>query len=302
MTSGSGSETTHVRAEIARQPEAWTRAADLAADAAGLLPRPGESVAVLGCGTSWFMAGAYAASREQAGQGRTDAFAASAFPIDRDYDRVVAISRSGTTTEVTRAIEATRAPTLAITAVAGTPVCEVASDALVLDFADEESVVQTVYATTTLTLLRASLGIAPTPSIDQASEVLAGDHHLAPALLETGQISFLGSGWAYGLAQEAALKLREAAQLWTEAYLQMEYRHGPVSVAEPGRTVWVFGRPVEGLLEDIGVTGATLVDDDLDPLADLVRGQLLAADRAEMVGLDPDHPRHLSRSVVLTDP
>lgn len=296
------SETTHVRAEIARQPEAWSRAADLARDADRVLPRPGESVAVLGCGTSWFMAGAYAASREQEGHGRTDAFAASQFPPARDYDRVVAISRSGTTTEVTRALEATRAPTVAITAVAGTPVCDAASEALVLDFADEESVVQTVFATTTLTLLRASLGISPASSIDQAGEVLAGDHPLGPALLDTGQISFLGSGWAYGVAQEAALKLREAAQLWTESYLQMEYRHGPIAVAEPGRTVWVLGAPVEGIREDIGATGATLVDDDLDPLADLVRAQLLAADRAERGGLDPDRPRHLTRSVVLTDP
>jgi fructoselysine-6-P-deglycase FrlB-like protein len=302
VTSGSEPENTHVRREIERQPEAWARASDLAVDVAGLLPRPGESVAVIGCGTSWFMAGAYAASREQAGQGRTDAFAASQFPVERDYDRVVAISRSGTTTEVARAIEAARAPTLAITAVDGTPVCEVAAEAVVLDFADEESVVQTVFATTTLTLLRASLGIAATSSIDQAGEVLAGHHPVGPALLETGQISFLGSGWAYGVAQEAALKLREAAQLWTESYLQMEYRHGPIAVAEPGRTVWVLGTPVDGLLDDIGATGATVVDDDLDPLADLVRAQLLAADRAELAGLDPDRPRHLTRSVVLTDP
>ena len=302
MPSGSVPATTHIRAEIARQPEAWARAADLAADVVGLLPRPGESVAVLGCGTSWFMGGSYAASREHAGQGRTDAFAASQFPTGRDYDRVVAISRSGTTTEVTRAIESTGAPTTAITAVGGTPVCEVASDVVVLDFADEDSVVQTVFATTTLTLLRASLGIAATSPIGQTREVLAGARPLDPALLETEQISFLGTGWAYGLAQEAALKLREATRLWTESYPQMEYRHGPIAVAEPGRTVWVLGTPVEGILGEIDATGATLVDDDLDPLADLVRAQLLAADRAELVGLDPDRPRHLSRSVVLTDP
>ncbi len=302
MTSGSVPETTFVRGEIARQPEAWSRAADLAGDAAGLFPRPGESVAVLGCGTSWFMASAYAASREHAGHGRTDAFAASEVPSGRAYDRVVAISRSGTTTEVTRALEASRAPTLALTAVAGTPVCEAASAALVLDFADEDSVVQTVFATTTLSLLRASLGISVAASVGQAREVLSGAHRLDPTLLETGQISFLGSGWAYGVAQEAALKLREAAQLWTESYLQMEYRHGPIAVAEPGRTVWILGTPVAGLLDDIGATGATVVDDDLDPLADLVRAQLLAADRAEGAGLDPDRPRHLTRSVVLTDP
>src|SRR6185369_16369286 len=45
---------THVRAEIARQPESWVRALALAGEVADLLPQPGESVAVVGCGTSWF--------------------------------------------------------------------------------------------------------------------------------------------------------------------------------------------------------------------------------------------------------
>ena len=43
---------------------------------------------------------AYAAMRESAGHGETDAFAASEYRFGRRYDRVVAISRSGTTTEV----------------------------------------------------------------------------------------------------------------------------------------------------------------------------------------------------------
>ncbi|MBO0845639.1 MAG: SIS domain-containing protein [Nocardioides sp.] len=300
MTDSSAPQT-HVRAEIARQPDAWARAATLLPELAGLLPRPGEAVAVIGCGTSWFMAGAYAALREAEGGGRTDAFAASEFPAGRDYDRVVAISRSGTTTEVSRALEATQAPTLAITAVGGTPVCEAATEAVVLDFADEQSVVQTVFASTTLMLLRTALGTPASPVVDQARSVLAAAHVLDPAVIAAEQVSFLGSGWAYGVAQEAALKLREAAQLWTESYPQMEYRHGPIAVAEPGRAVWVFGTPVPGLTADIEATGAVLVDDDLDPLADLVRAQLLAADRAEAAGLDPDRPRHLTRSVVLAD-
>ena len=40
---------------------------------------------------------------------------------------------------------------------------------------------------------------------------------------------FLGDGWTVGLANEAALKMREAAGAWTEAYPAMEYRHGPIS-------------------------------------------------------------------------
>src|SRR5882757_3979834 len=114
--------------EIATQPECWQRAAVLAASEGGKLPHPGERVAVIGCGTSWFMAGAYAALREAAGQGETDAFAASQFPAARSYDRVVAISRSGTTTEVVRAIESTRSPVVALTAVPGGPVDSAAGD------------------------------------------------------------------------------------------------------------------------------------------------------------------------------
>jgi fructoselysine-6-P-deglycase FrlB-like protein len=277
------------------------RAAGLAPELTGALPRAGESVAVIGCGTSWFMAASYAALREGAGLGLTDAFPASEIPAGRSYDRVVAISRSGTTTEVVRAMETVDAPVLALTAVAGSPVAAAATDAVVLDFADERSVVQTVFATTTLMLLRASLGASVDDVVAQAREVLAGQHRLDPAMTSVDQISFLGRHWAFGVAQEAALKFREACRLWTESYPQMEYRHGPVAIAQPGRAVWVFGRPVVGLADEVRRTGALLVDDDLDPVVDLVRAQLLAVERAEAAGLDPDRPRSLTRSVVLAD-
>lgn len=285
--------------EIRQQPAAWRRAADLAPRFEQILPRPGERVAVIGCGTSWFFANAYAHLREAAGAGETDFFAASDFPADREYDRVLAISRSGTTTEVLQAMAATKAPVTVITAVPGSPVTAVADDSIVLEFADERSVVQTLFATTTLVLLRAGLGVLPADVADQAEAVLAGEHAL-PADLETAeQISFLGQGWAGGIALEAGLKLREAAQLWTESYLQMEYRHGPIAIAQPGRATWIFGTPVEGLLDDVARTGATVVTSDLDPLADLVRAQLYAVGRAQRAGLDVDAPRHLTRSVVL---
>src|ERR1700728_1092870 len=96
---------TSTEAEVASQPACWRQAAALAADVGGLLPAPGERVAVAGCGTSWFMAQAYAAAREAAGQGETDAFAASELPADRSYDRLLVLSRSGTTTEILRLLD-----------------------------------------------------------------------------------------------------------------------------------------------------------------------------------------------------
>ncbi len=301
MSSDPTADAPHVREEIARQPDSWLRAAGLVPALSAVLPRPGESVAVIGCGTSWFMAMAYAGLREAAGQGPTDAFAASELPTGRRYDRVVAISRSGTTTEVVRAVTALDAPVLALTAVADTPVAAAATDTVVLDFADERSVVQTVFATTTLMLLRASLGESVDVAVTQAREVLAGRHRVDGDLLSVEQVSFLGRHWSYGVAQEAALKCREACRLWTESYPQMEYRHGPIAIAQAGRAVWVMGDPVPGLVDDIRRTGALLVDDPLDPVADLVRAQILAVDRAEAGGLDPDQPRSLARSVVLAD-
>lgn len=290
---------THMAREINRQPESWTRAIGLATDFADVLPHAGERVAVIGCGTSWFMADAYATLRELSGLGETDAFAASRFPARRSYDRVIALSRSGTTTEVLRAIEQTRAPVTAVTAVADTPLATTATDAVVLDFADEESVVQTVFATTALMLLRASLGEPLDEVVTQAREVLDGAHALSEDAAEAAQYTFVGEGWAYAIGLEAALKLRESVQLWTEAYPQLEYRHGPIAIAEPGRAVWMLGTAAPGLVGDVAATGAVLVDHPLDPVADLVRVHLLAGRRAAGAGLDPDHPRHLTRSVVL---
>ncbi|MCG7203562.1 SIS domain-containing protein [Streptomyces arenae] len=285
--------------EIATQPECWLRAAEAAASAGDALPSPGEEVAVVGCGTSLYMARSYASLREEAGHGRTDAFAASQFPAGRRYDRIVALTRSGTTTEVIDLIAAVQgaAASTVITADGSTPAAVAADHVLSLPFADEQSVVQTRFATTALALLRAHLGEDLAPAAQDARRALA--EPLDPRWVQAGQVTFLGTGWTGGLADEAALKMREAAGAWTESYLAMEYRHGPISIAAPGRVVWVFGPAPAGLSEDITRTGAILVGSDRDPLAELVLAQRLAVACAEAAGLDPDRPRNLTRSVVL---
>jgi fructoselysine-6-P-deglycase FrlB-like protein len=136
-----------------------------------------------------------------------------------------------------------------------------------------------------------------------------------PALCR--QITFLGRGWTVGLAQEAALKCREAAMFWAEAYPAMDYRHGPISIAAPGRVVWAFGEVPAGVADDVEATGAAFVHsrhhggyaalgswcggrEPLDPMADLVLAQRVAVLLATSEGLNPDLPRNLTRSVVLT--
>jgi fructoselysine-6-P-deglycase FrlB-like protein len=293
--------------EIAGQPECWRRAIALARRPDGpartALPRPGERVAVVGCGTSWFIAQAYAALREGGGHGETDAFAASEMPAGRRYDRVVALTRSGTTTEVLDLLDRLRGrtPTVAITADPAGPVRNAADEIVALDFADETSVVQTRFPTTELVLLRALLGADLDRLAAEGEAAVAAP--LPPELLAAEQFTFLGQGWTYGIAQEAALKMREAAGAWTEAYPAMEYRHGPISVTGPGRVVWWFGDPADlpdGLPGEIDRTGGRLVAFGRDPLADLVVAQRLAVALGMARDLDPDNPRHLTRSVILT--
>nr|BFE86292.1 SIS domain-containing protein [Planobispora longispora] len=258
-------------------------------------------MAVVGCGTSWFIAQTYAVLRERAGHGETDAFAASEAPAGRSYDRVLALTRSGTTTEVLdllKSLKSAAVRTTAITADPDTPVMTLADRAVVLGFADEKSVVQTRFATTQLALLRAHLGEDLTGAIADAERAIA--EPLSPEPLSAEQFTFLGSGWSYGLALEAGLKMREACRAWTEAYPAMEYRHGPISIAGPGRITWMLGEAPEGLRDEVEATGGTFLHSPLDPMAELVRVQRVAVARALARGLNPDEPRHLTRSVILS--
>jgi fructoselysine-6-P-deglycase FrlB-like protein len=286
--------------EIASQPEVWRRALETHADrAAELLRLPGERVLVLGCGTSAFAAESFAALREQSGLGVTDAaYASEPWPW-RDYDSVIVFSRSGTTTEVIDALG--RLPqgvrTVAVTGVADSAIADAVNEVLLLDFADEESVVQTRFPTTLLVLARAALGEDLSALPNQAQEALS-----RPLDIDIEGLShfvYLGSGWTYGLAQEAALKIREAAQAWAESYPMLDYRHGPLAVADARSLVWIFANAEPSLVADIERTGATVRVGTADPLVELVQAQRLAVAIAERSGLNPDAPRHLTRSIVL---
>jgi fructoselysine-6-P-deglycase FrlB-like protein len=285
--------------EIESQPAAWGRAAGLVHKIASKLPSSGQRVAVIGCGTSYYIAQAVAAAREARGCGESDAFAASETPTSRMYDSVIAISRSGTTTEVARTLAALTggARSVAISTVDHTPVVDAADDFVLLPFADEQSIVQTRFATTALALMRAHLGEDLSGPIADAEAALARPLPFDPSEFE--QFVFLGRGWTVGLAAEAALKFREAAGAWAEAYPAMEYRHGPISVAGQGTLVWWLGDAQPDLVADVRATGASFCDSELDPMAELVMLQRAAVALAEARGLDPDRPQHLTRSVVL---
>jgi fructoselysine-6-P-deglycase FrlB-like protein len=282
--------------EIRSQPALWRRAAE--GSIPDYLAARGRRMLVIGCGTSAFMAMSYAALREQAGFGETDWAFGSEVPAGRRYDVILALSRSGTTTEIVDAMrELDAGLKVVLTAVEGGPLAPLVDRHLALDYADEASIVQTRFPTTVMTLLRAGLGA------DVRASLADGDVAVVEPLpvdaRDFEHFVYLGTGWTVGLAHEAALKMREAAQAWSESYPAMDYRHGPIAVAGARSLVWIFGSPPAGLVEQVQETGARVVTSGLDPLAQLVQVQRLAVAAADAKGLDPDHPRALTRSVVL---
>ena len=242
------------------------------------------------------MAMSYASLREAAGHGETDVYAGSEMNYTRHYDRIVTISRSGTTSEIVEMLSKISAPSVAITAIHNSPVSEMATKTIVMDFADEKSVLQTRWATSALGLLRTHLGFDLRTIIEDAEKALTSD---LGELVDVEQITFIGRGWTIGLAQEAALKTRESSQFWSEAYPALDYRHGPLSISQPGRAVWAFGAITPDLIRDIEATGALLEMSTLDPMAHLIKAQRVAIAIANKRGCDVDNPRGLSRSIIL---
>ncbi|PYY08169.1 MAG: hypothetical protein DMG69_15910 [Acidobacteria bacterium] len=140
----------------------------------------------------------------------------------------------------------------------------------------------------------------------------------------------LGQGPFYGLASESALKITEMSVSYAQCFHTLEFRHGPKSVISP-QTLVIFllsetGYARErGVLEEIKSLGATTLavanraDERTSRASDLVielpleipeivrlapyvfAGQLLGLYTGLKKGLDPDHPRHLNRVVMLDE-
>lgn len=292
--------TSHAEREVFSQPEIWEQTIAFHAGVQSALPQRGEKVAFVGCRTSWFMSMASAALWETNGFGEADAFTASEYIYTRKYDRIIAITRSGTTTETVDFLEKVKGTTkiTVITAVANSPVTDHADETILVDFTDEQSVLQTRFATAILVLIRTHLGE------DLSSQIAAcrtmPQEPLDQKLVDSEQIAFLGTGLTVALAHEAALKTRESSQFWAEAYPAMDYRHGPMSIAQAGRATWMFGKAPKGLAAEVQATGAHWRESgEIDPMVDLVFAQRIAIAISEKRGLDTDNPRGLSRSVVL---
>ena len=174
----------------------------------------GERVAVTGCGTSWFIAQSYAAAREAAGQGETDAFAASEMPAGRRYDRVVVLSpvRHHDRDPAAARPAGRRRADRGDHRRRGDPGRRGGRRR---DRAGLRR--RAVGRADQVRHHRAGAAAGPPgrghrPRWPRRPETALAEP-LPAALAGARQFTFLGTGWTYGLASEAALKLREAAGL-----------------------------------------------------------------------------------------
>lgn len=159
-------------------------------------------------------------------------------------------------------------------------------------------------------------------------------HQLAPPLREFAAAHTfadyvcLGQGPFYGLACEAALKLTEMSVSYAQAFPTLEFRHGPKSIVGP-ETLLIFLLSESAyeaevdVVQEVKALGATtlVVTNVADERARLASdcllelglelpefsrmaaytfvGQLLGLYTGLKKGHDPDHPRHLTRVVIL---
>lgn len=284
----------------------------------------------VGCGTSYNLALSLAALSNQAGR------PAIAVPGGEWLNRpqvhwprwqkthVIALSRSGETTETIAAAKASRAAGAVVTAVTVEPESSIAKSCdrlLVAETHPMEGIVMTTSASLMLLLGIVDLGYAvPASLIDTARRILDdSDARMAPLLDGRSHIVYLGAGHLYGVALEGALKLMEMSQVFTQTFHPLEYRHGPISLVDE-RTAAVMlhsrGEPASeaDLVGELQAKGARVLGFDgagdvslavdCDPalagLAVLPALQLLGERTAQAHNLDTTAPRHLTKVVTLS--
>jgi glucosamine--fructose-6-phosphate aminotransferase (isomerizing) len=253
---------------------------------------------------------------------------------------VVIISRSGSTSEAVDVADRMRTaghPTIAGTCRGDSPLAALADVALVSPAGDEAAIVMTrSFASMLAILLRLVASVGGDRRLGADLDSLPGRWGEAVAAAATGRrlgatdwsrVVILGGGPSFGIAAEWGLKLTETSQVATNVHEPLEFRHGPISVCEPGMLVvgLVGGAGVNdevAVVEEAARLGATtwliaqdaehmpatqvevsLIGGGLHPSARLPLllhpGHALALSLALTRGCDPDAPRHLDQVVIL---
>lgn len=294
-------------------------------------PDPGADLNVfVGCGTSYNLALSLAALCNDLGRaaiavpGGEWANRPHVYWPRRQTAHVIALSRSGETTETVAAAKASRAAGAFVTAITVERDSSIARNCdrlLVAETHPKEGIVMTVSASLMLMLGIRSLGYdIPLSLIDTARGVLAEADARLPALLGgRSHVVYLGAGHLYGIALEGALKLMEMSRVFTQGFHPLEYRHGPISLVDE-RTGAVMlqseDQPTSetSLVGELQAKGARVLGFggpgdvsfhlDCNPalagIAVLPALQLLGERTAQAHSLDTSAPRHLTKVVTLT--
>ncbi len=297
---------------------------------APLAPAPkSEVIAFVGCGTSYNIALSLASIANASGQNAIAVPGGEWLARPQNYwpnwqkAHVVALSRSGETTETVAAAKASRAAGAFVTAITVEPKSALAANCDRLIAAEThpvEGIVMTVSSSLMLLLGIQLLGHAIAPSVvDAARRLLEDLDAQLPALIaDRSHFVYLGGGPLYGVALEGALKLMEMSQVFTQCFHPLEYRHGPISLVDD-RTVAVMlyspdQRDAEArLVQEVKDKGARVIglggpgdasfDIGVDPvltgLAYLPALQVLGERAAQSRNIDTVAPRHLTKVVVL---
>lgn len=331
--------------EIWSQPAAWQDALAVHAAATAaldpLLAAHYEQVIFTGCGSAYYLSLAAAALFQEM-TGRIaravpggELLLNPAVTLTAGKTLLVAVSRSGATSETVRAAELfrqnARGPVITLTNCGDQPLAGLADVALAIGAGQEQSTAQTRSF--------ASLLVAATVLAAQAAgradllQTMAQLPELGAALLERhaglarslgenlalDRFYFLGSGARYGLACEVNLKMKEMTLTHSEPFHFLEFRHGPMSMVN--RQAAVVGlvstansgyeRQVLAEMATLGGTVFSLAEAGADvsfasALPEAVRGvlylpvlQMMAYYRAMAKGLDPDNPANLTAVVKL---
>jgi glucosamine--fructose-6-phosphate aminotransferase (isomerizing) len=261
MTTPQEAAGTHTLAEILSQPQCWQDCLHgLKTD--GQLERLGKQIAAgaellfIGCGSSYYIAQAAAASWTALTGRRARAIPASELLLFPTLAlaapgpcQPVLISRSGHTSEVLRAAEYLESKrdirTLAISCAEDQPLEKISTATLYLLAAEELSVVMTRSFTSMLLGLQSLAAVVA--GRDDFREALcrlpAGAqkaldliHPRIRRFVDSTEIEdyvFLSQGPLVGLAAEAQLKVKEMSCSYAQAYHSLEFRHGPKAIVGP---------------------------------------------------------------------
>jgi glucosamine--fructose-6-phosphate aminotransferase (isomerizing) len=288
-----------------------------------------EVLVFIGCGTSYNLALSLATLANAAGRPAIAAPGGEWLTRPQSYwprwqkAHVVALSRSGETTETVAAARASRAAGATVTAITMEDKSALAGSCDRLVHAathPAEGIVMTTSASLMLLLGIALIGYpVPTAIADTAAGILDDVDAQLPGLIAgRAHFVYLGGGHRYGVAIEGALKLMEMSQIFTQAFHPLEYRHGPISLVDDNTmAIVLYGadqlEAETRLVRELGAKGARVIGfggpgdarfdlscaPELTGLACLPALQLIGERAAQARNLSTATPRHLTKVVTL---